>query len=155
MLFSIIPTNLLVHWFREFATRKNTWSSARLACWPLLHNRDLRMEVLVVLEEREGGTVVSPPWSTTHSGAQFLLTLTHCGASVKHKSNSKHFPVPYPGFPLPCSFSSCESLAWNYLEPILLRWVFLYIYNIALLQIINSFPSLAASSTYNFGKQLA
>lgn len=33
------------------------------------------------------------------------------------------------------------------LESILLRWVFLYIYNIALLQIMNSFPSFAASST--------
>lgn len=54
-------------------------------------------------------------------------------------------PVPFP---------VCESLAWNYLESILLRWVFLYIYNVALLQKINSFPSLAASSTYNFGKQL-
>lgn len=99
------------------------------------------------------GTVVSPLWGTTHSGAQFLLTLTHCGALWGKNPIQSIFLSPTLFFLSPAPLV-CESLAWNDFESILLRWVFLHMYNIALLQIINSFPSLAASSTYNFGKQL-
>lgn len=144
-----MPTNLQVCWFRRFTPRKNTWSSARLACWPLLPKRHLGMEVLEVLGQwchLCGVEHTLVPNSHSHWLTVKLLQGKNPTQSI--------FLSPTLFFLSPALFPVCESPTWNYLESILLRWVFLYIYNIALLQIINSFPSLAASSTYNFGKQL-
>lgn len=99
------------------------------------------------------------------------VTQNHCRVSTK--SHTYSFSYPQPALHLFHSFYTiCESLAWNFLKSFFLMCGFLFFYyyyfygggccficyyfthNAALLQIINSCPSLTAISACNFGTSL-